>query len=172
MEKAARIINGLGRGRERSLARRRLRASHLGAPPAAEYQYYGIDISIPEPAPNLIEADLLASPIGFDDKRFDIVLAQGFFEYMGEFQRQKFAEIAELLNPGGTFVLTYVNFGHRDKEMYWPYNNVQPLGHFREDLHALFHDRKILPDLAQLEAFRAQPQALKAVNMHINANIP
>ena len=59
-------------------------------------EYYGIDIAIHDPAPNLIEADLPNTPIRFDGKRFDIVIAQGFFEYIGTFQARKFAEIWEL----------------------------------------------------------------------------
>ena len=55
------------------------------------------------------------------------MVAQGVFEYMGEFQRQKFAEIAEVLDRNGTFIVSYVNFGHRDREVYWPYNNMQPI---------------------------------------------
>ena len=77
-------------------------------------QYYGIDIAIHDPAPNLIEANLVNTPIRFDGKRFDIVIAQGFFEYMGTFQDQKFAEISQLLNDGGIFIVSYKNFGRRD----------------------------------------------------------
>ena len=49
-------------------------------------QYYGIDIAIHDPAPNLIEADFLEAPIRFDGKRFDMVVAQGVFEYVGNLQ--------------------------------------------------------------------------------------
>ena len=47
--------------------------------------YHGIDIAIHEPAPNLIEADFLENPISFHGRKFDIVLAQGIFEYVGTF---------------------------------------------------------------------------------------
>src|SRR5450755_4102425 len=83
LEKSARIISNLARGRERSLL-------DVGCGPAAlmhllppNIRYHGIDISIPVPGPNLIESDFLSSPIGFNGKKFDIVLAQGVFEYMG-----------------------------------------------------------------------------------------
>ena len=115
LEKSARIINRLARGK-------RITLLDVGCGPAAlmpllrsNIQYYGIDIAIHDPAPNLIEADLLNTPIRFDDKRFDIVIAQGFFEYVGTFQAQKFAEISQLLNDGGIFIASYVNFGHRDR---------------------------------------------------------
>ena len=62
-------------------------------------RYHGIDIAIHEQAPNLIEADIVKSPIRFGDQKFDIVLAQGFFEYVGDYQSQKFDEIAQLLAP-------------------------------------------------------------------------
>ena len=172
MEKAARIVTRLARGKERSLL-------DVGCGPATlmhllppNISYHGIDISIPNPGPNLIESDFLASPIGFDGKRFDIVLAQGVFEYMGEFQAQKFAEIAELLNPNGTFVLSYVNFGHRDKEIYWPYNNMQPFGDFRRDLMRYFTIERFFPTSHNWKHSEPNRRLIKAVNMHINANIP
>ena len=45
--------------------------------------YYGIDIAIQDPAPNLREADILKEPVGFGGRTFDIAVAQGLFEYMG-----------------------------------------------------------------------------------------
>ena len=55
--------------------------------------YYGIDIAIPESAPNLLEMNIVEEPISFHGKKFDLAVAQGMFEYVGEFQVQKFAEI-------------------------------------------------------------------------------
>jgi SAM-dependent methyltransferase len=107
--------------------------------------YYGIDIAIHEPAPNLREADLLQGPIKFDDKQFDIVVAQGLFEYLGEFQSVKFAEVRELLRPDGRFVVTYINFGQRNKQIYWPYSNVQPLSEFRGSLARSFRIDRSFP---------------------------
>ncbi len=83
--------------------------------------YYGIDIAVHEPAPNLLEADFLEVPIKFGDKQFDIVLAQGVFEYVGEFQSRKFAEISELLRQDGVFIVSYTNFGHRRTQIYAPF---------------------------------------------------
>ena len=84
LEKSARLINRLARGRERTLL-------DVGCGPATlmsllepNIKYYGIDIAIHDPAPNLIEADFLETPIRFDEKRFDIVLAQGVFRICGE----------------------------------------------------------------------------------------
>lgn len=134
MEKAARLINRLARGQERTLF-------DVGCGPATlmsllkpNIQYYGVDIAIQNPAPNLIEADFLETRIQFGDKRFDMVLAQGVFEYVGKYQSQKFAEIAQLLNKDGIFVVSYVNFDHRQKDVYWPYSNVQPFNDFRRSL--------------------------------------
>ncbi len=115
---------------------------------------------------------MLASPIAFGGKRFDIVLAQGFFEYMGEFQLQKFEEIAGILNPGGVFVLTYVNFSHRDKEVYWPYNNVQPLKHFRDDVRRYFKIERSFPTAHNWRHSEPNRKLLKAANIRINANVP
>ena len=115
IEKSARLISRLAGGRECSLL-------DIGCGPAAlmrmlppNVHYYGIDIAIQEPAPNLIESDILKNPIRFGDKRFDIIIAQGVFEYLGEVQSQKFAEIAEILNEDGTFIVSYTNFRHRKR---------------------------------------------------------
>jgi hypothetical protein len=43
-------------------------------------------IADPGPAPNLIEMDILEEPVSFRGKKFDVVEAQGLFEYAGEFQ--------------------------------------------------------------------------------------
>lgn len=145
LEKAARIINKLAWGRHCDLL-------DVGCGPATlarflkpNISYYGIDISIGQPAANLLEADLVKNPIRFEDKRFDIIIAQGFFEYVGTVQEQKFAEIADLLTENGKFLATYVNFGHRHREIYWPYSNVQPLGEFRGSLARHFAVERAFP---------------------------
>jgi SAM-dependent methyltransferase len=172
LEKCARMINRLAQGKECTLL-------DVGCGPATmmhllapNVQYYGIDIAIPDPAPNLIEADLLEAPIRFGDKHFDIVLAQGFFEYVGDFQSQKFAEIAQLLNGNGTFIVTYTNFGHRDKGTYWLYNNVQPLDDFRRSLARYFKVEKLIPTSHNWKHTEPNRKLLKAVNMPINVEVP
>ena len=66
-------------------------------------------------------------------------MAQGLFEYVGEYQSQKFAEVAAVvLSDDGKFVLTYQNFDHRQREIYWPYSNVQRPADFRSDLGRFF----------------------------------
>ena len=141
----AREVRRITRGRECDLL-------DLGCGPAAlaglmppGVHYHGIDIAIPEPAPNLIELDIIEEPISFRGQTFDVVVAQGLFEYVGKFQSQKFAEIAGLLNDGGKFILTYQNFAHRKKEIYWPYSNVQPPDDFRKDLSRFFKIERSYP---------------------------
>lgn len=172
LEKASRIVNRLARGRECSLL-------DVGCGPAAlqpllrpNIRYHGIDIAIQDPAPNLLEGDFLESPIGFRGQMFDLVIAQGFFEYAGNLQAQKFAEIAKILNRTGTFIVTYVNFGHRDREIYWPYSNVQPLADFRQGLLAHFDIRRSFPTSHNWNHAEPRRRLIKAGNMHLNANIP
>ena len=172
LEKSARVINRLARGRRCTLL-------DVGCGPATlmsllgpNIQYYGIDIAIHDPAPNLIEADFLETPIRFDDKRFDIILAQGVFEYMGNFQAQKFAEIAGLLNDRGIFVVSYVNFNHRERYIYEPYSNVQTLNDFRQSLAQHFQIHKFFPTSHNWNHSEPNRKLLKAANMHININIP
>jgi SAM-dependent methyltransferase len=172
LEKAARIVNRLA-GDKRSML------LDVGCGPAAlmpllrpNIQYYGIDIAIHDPAPNLIEADFLEAPIQFDDKRFDIVVAQGVFEYVGDFQAQKFAEISRLLNDDGKFLVSYVNFGHRDRNIYWPYSNVQALNDFRKSLAQYFEINSSFPTSHNWGHSEPKRKLIKAANMHINMHVP
>ncbi len=172
MEKAARLINRLAGARERTLL-------DVGCGPATlmtllkpNIRYHGIDIAIQEPAPNLIEQDFLETPIRFGGKRFDIILAQGVFEYVGKFQSQKFAEIAQLLNKDGIFVVSYVNFDHRQKDVYWPYSNVQPFNDFRSSLAESFEIHRYFPTSYNWNHWEPGRKLLRAANMHININIP
>jgi SAM-dependent methyltransferase len=172
LEKAARIVNRLARDKRSTLL-------DVGCGPAAlmsllrsNIQYYGIDIAIHDPAPNLIEADFLQMPVRFDDKRFDIVIAQGVFEYVGAFQAQKFTEISQLLNDGGTFIVSYVNFDHRNKSVYWPYSNVQALDDFRQNLAQYFEIKKSFPTSHNWQHSEPKRKVIKAANRYINFNIP
>jgi SAM-dependent methyltransferase len=172
LEKSARIINRLAR-------RKSCRLLDVGCGPATlmpllrpNIQYYGIDIAIHDPAPNLIETDILETPIRFGDKRFDIILAQGIFEYIGSFQAQKFTEIARLLNDRGIFIVSYVNFGHRDRNIYWPYSNVQTLDEFRRSLAQVFKIHRFFPTSHSWNHSEPNRKLLKAANMNINIKIP
>jgi SAM-dependent methyltransferase len=172
LEKAARMINKLARHKECALL-------DVGCGPATlmrllspNIHYYGIDIAIQFQAPNLIEADLIETPIRFGDKRFDIILAQGFFEYVGDFQSQKFAEIAQILNGNGTFIVTYTNFGHREKGAYWLYNNVQSLEDFRKSLTRYFKIHRSFPTSHNWKHTEPTRGLIKTVNMPLNVEIP
>jgi cyclopropane fatty-acyl-phospholipid synthase-like methyltransferase len=172
LEKTVRLIGKLAAGRECTLL-------DIGCGPAAlmrllpaGIRYHGIDIAIAEPAPNLIEADLLTAPIKFSDQRFDIVVAQGVFEYLGEFQSQKFAEIAELLRPDGKFLVTYTNFGHRKRYVYPAFSNIQPLADFRRDLARHFEVERFFPVSHNWKHGHPSRRLLKAVNMPVNVSLP
>jgi SAM-dependent methyltransferase len=172
LEKSARLINRLAQGKETTLLDVGCGPATLMRLLAPNVHYYGIDIAIPDPTPNLIEADLLETPIRFGDKRFDVVLAQGFFEYVGDFQSQKFAEIAQLLNGNGTFIVSYTNFGHRDRGTYWLYNNVQSVDDFRGSLTRYFKIHKFFPTSHNWKRTEPTRNLIKAVNMPINVKIP
>jgi SAM-dependent methyltransferase len=172
IEKSARLISRLARGRECLLL-------DIGCGPAAlmrllppNVHYYGIDIAMQEPAPNLLESDILTKPIRFGDKRFDIVIAQGVFEYLGKFQQQKFAEIAEILSDNGMFIVSYTNFGHRKPVIYHAFSNVVSLEEFRSDLARYFDIRRCFPFSHNWKHGQPARKLVKAVNMHVNANIP
>ncbi|MGH9354805.1 MAG: class I SAM-dependent DNA methyltransferase [Terriglobia bacterium] len=172
MAKAARIANRIARKRECDLL-------DVGCGPAAlrrllheNIHYYGIDIAIHNPAPNLLQADFLESPIGFAGKKFDIILAQGVFEYVGSFQSQKFSEVAQLLNENGRFVVSYVNFDHRNRQLYWPYSNVQSFHDFRESLAQFFHVDRFFPTSHRWHHDEPKGRFMPLIQRCINVNVP
>lgn len=138
MRKIARLVRSQARDQQCRLLDVGCGPSTLAKILPPNVHYYGIDISIPVPAANLIEADILEQQIDFHGMKFDFVVMQGVFEYMGEHQSQKFAEIANMLTEKGKFILTYVNFDHRQREIYRTYNNVQRPTDFRGDLSRFF----------------------------------
>jgi SAM-dependent methyltransferase len=172
LRKSAQIVTALAGDRECTLL-------DIGCGPAtlmsllpANIEYYGIDIAIQAPAPNLREADLIESPIAFSGKRFDIVTALGLFEYVGKVQSQKFSEIAQLLNDSGKFIVSYTNFGHRKKRIYEAFSNVQPLDSFQQSLGCYFTIEKSFPASHNWKHSQPSRKLIKTVNMHVNANIP
>ena len=134
--------------------------------------YYGIDIAIHEPASNLLEYDFLEAPISFNGKRFDIVLAQGVFEYVGTLQDQKFAEISSLLKDDGRFVVSYVNFDHRARSIYWPYSNIQSMSAFRRSLSAHFKIERSFPTSHNWHHSEPGKRLLQSVQLPMTVNVP
>jgi cyclopropane fatty-acyl-phospholipid synthase-like methyltransferase len=172
MVKVARIARSLAGGRQCDLL-------DVGCGPAAlagllpdNVRYHGIDIAIQQPAPNLVEMDILESPISFRGMKFDLVVAQGIFEYCGEYQSQKFAEIKELLKDDGKFVVTYMNFTHRKKRNYGPYSNVQSPEDFSRDLARDFVIGRSFPGAHNWNHSLPNRKILKIVQLHLNVNVP
>lgn len=171
-EKTAQMVDRLAGGRACTLL-------DVGCGPAAlmrvlppNVQYYGIDIAIQNPAPNLIEADFLESQIRFGDKRFDFITALGVFEYVGDFQSQKFDEIAQLLTEDGRFIVSYWNFSHRNASIYWAFSNVRSLDDFRKSLAQHFNIDRSFPASHNWKHGWPGRKLNKAINMQVNMNIP
>lgn len=172
LAKAARIVNQLSQGKHCNLL-------DVGCGPATlaglldkNIEYYGIDIAIHRPAPNLRQSDFLAEPIHFDKKRFDIIVAQGVFEYVGRFQAEKLAEIRQLLKPRGYFLVSYVNFDHLHRRIYEPYSNVQSFREFRASLEREFKIKRCLPTSYHWYHREPNREWLKAIQMRVNITIP
>lgn len=172
LRKSAHIINSIAGREEQQLL-------DVGCGPGTlmrllrpNIHYHGIDIAIQDPAPNLIESDILEQPIRFEGSPFNIISALGVFEYVAASQEEKFEEIAELLSERGRFVLTYTNFGHRDKRIFEAFSNVQPLGEFRQSLARHFIIDRCFPTSYNWHGGQPNRRALKAANMYVKANIP
>jgi SAM-dependent methyltransferase len=172
LEKSARIVNRIARGRSCTLLDVGCGGAALRPLIRPNIEYYGIDMAIHDPAPNLIEADFLEAPIPFADKRFDIVMAQGVFEYVGDFLPWIFSEIARLLNATGIFIGSYVNFDHHDRFIYWPYSNVQSVDQFKRSLAHHFQIRRFFPTSHNWNHSEPSRKLARAANMYFNGNVP
>ncbi len=172
MRKVARVVNRFAGGKA-------CRLLDIGCGPATlrslldpNIAYHGIDIAIQQPSPGLVERDLLQEPIRSDHAPFDLIVAQGFFEYMADAQSQKFAEIADLLAPDGWFVVTYVNFDHRRPAHYTPYSNVQGLGEFQRSLTGHFAVERRIPTAHNWNHSEPGQWFVRVPNMYIEVNLP
>jgi SAM-dependent methyltransferase len=136
--------------------------------------YYGMDIAIHNPSPNLLEMDISQNVIRFGDKTFDLIMAGGFFEYMGGLQRIKLSEIQRILKKDGKFVVTFLNFSHLNDRLCDNsiYNNIQGVQDFERDLEMFFKvDRWFT---SSLNWHRSEPRRkfLRKLEMPLAMNIP
>jgi SAM-dependent methyltransferase len=172
LRKSARLINRLAGPRACSLLDVGCGPATLGALLSPRIEYFGIDIAIQAPAPNLQEVDFLESPIGFAGRKFDFIVAQGVFEYVGEHQDKKFAEIAELLTDDGRFIASYVNFDHRARDIYWPYSNVRSFDDFRGSLASHFKVRRYIPTSHNWGHSEPGNKLISTPNLYLNFTLP
>ncbi|MGB2677988.1 MAG: class I SAM-dependent methyltransferase [Candidatus Acidiferrum sp.] len=172
LRKCAQIINGMAGNKECTLL-------DVGCGPAAlqpllkpTISYYGIDIAIHEPAAHLRELDTAREPIAFDNKRFDFVVALGFFEYMGYQQDRKFEEIRTILKDDGKFMMSYINFGHLGRKVWPNYNNVQPIAEMTRSLNEVFQVERRFPASHHWRQKQPGKSSFPALQMRVNFNIP
>ena len=172
LRKCARLVNRLAHGRACTLL-------DVGCGPAALNQlldpgisYYGLDLAIHEPASYLREADFAQNRISFDERHFDFIVAMGVFEYMGQKQSQKLEEIKGILNEDGKFIMSYINFGHFRRQIWPNYNNVQPIAEMTKCLENVFRVERRLPVSHHWRQKQPGKNALPAIQMHLNFNIP
>lgn len=135
-------------------------------------RYHGIDIAVPTPAPHLLEMDILADPIRFSDLTFDVIVAQGLFEYVGQLQSQKLGEIAALLKPDGTFIVTYTNFAHRNTSYYYAFSNVQRPEEFRADLRRHFEIKRHYAGSHNWNHGQPNKSFMRLAQARLNVDIP
>ncbi len=172
LRKCGRIVNAIAQGRKCDLLDIGCGPATLRSVLADNIRYYGIDLAIHIPADYLLEVDILKAPIAFGTMTFDIVVAQGVFEYVGSQQAEKLGEIAEILRPDGTFIVTYTNFAHRDSRMFEAYSNIQPLRDFKQDLARYFRIRRSFPTSHNWHGGQPWRRTPMAVNRPITPTIP
>ena len=172
LAKAARIVNRLAQDKTCELLDVGCGPTTLAGLLNKNVRYYGIDIAIHHPASNLLQTDFIAGPIQFGARQFDLVVAQGVFEYVGRFQAQKLAEIKQLLRDRGVFIVSYVNFNHLHRRIYEPYSNVQSFEEFRTSLQRTFRIDQCFPTSYHWYHREPNREWLKAIQMRINLRIP
>lgn len=172
LRKCAKVVNELAGDRSCTLL-------DVGCGPAAlrpllnrNVTYYGMDIAIHQPAGYLRELDFSQNRIDFDGMRFDFITAMGFFEYMGQHQNQKFAEIRDILSDDGQFIMTYINFGHYRRQVWPNYNNVQSIAEMTCSLEQFFHVERRFPASHHWRQKQPGKNSLPGLQMHLNFNIP
>jgi SAM-dependent methyltransferase len=172
LRKCARIVNAVAQGR-------RCDVLDVGCGPATlmslldkNISYYGIDLAIQKPAPNLRETDILKEPVAFGDMSFDVVVAQGLFEYMADRQSQKFNEIAQILRENGTFVVSYTNFSHSDARLFKAFSNVRTVQSFQQDLERYFRVERRFPGSHNWHGGQPTRRVIVAANKYVSFNIP
>lgn len=172
LRKCAEILNKLADDRECTLL-------DVGCGPGAlrsllnpNIKYHGIDIAIHEPVGYFREFDIAHEPIAFGDKRFDFVVAFGFFEYMGQLQDRKFKEIRRILKDEGKFMMSYVNFGHFRRKIWPNYNNVRSTQEMTKSLNEVFQVDKRFPASHHWRQKQPGKNSLPALQMRVNFNIP
>ncbi len=172
LRKCARFINEFAGNRECCLL-------DIGCGPAAlrpllnsNVSYYGIDIAIHNPAEYLREFDTARETIAFDKRRFDFVVAMGFFEYMGNQQKEKFEEIRQILKEDGKFLMSYINFGHFRRKVWPNYNNIQSTIEMTEGLNEVFNVERRFPASHHWRQKQPGKSSLPGLQMQVNFNIP
>jgi SAM-dependent methyltransferase len=172
LRKCARLVNVVARGRECDLLDVGCGPGTLMGSLDKKINYYGIDLAIHQPAANLREADILKMPIAFGDMSFDIIVAQGLFEYLADLQSQKFSEIVRILRGNGAFIVTYTNFSHRDARIFEAFSNVRKMADFQQDLERYFRIEKRFPVSHNWHGGQPTRKVAMAANEHVNVNIP
>jgi len=173
LKKCARVVNQMAGDRECTLL-------DVGCGPAAlrpllrpNVQYHGIDIAIHQQGASwLRERDIAQETIAWDNKRFDFVVALGFFEYMGHQQKRKFEEIRNILKDDGKFMMSYINFGHIRHKVWPNYNNVQSRAGMKNGLEEVFTVENSFPASHNWRQKQPGKRTLPGLQMRINFTIP
>ena len=171
LRKCARLLQDIMQGRRYDLLDVGCGPATLRTLLGSNVNYYGLDIAIHESVPYLLETDLARNPISFKDKRFDIVVALGLFEYIGPHQDQKFLEISRILKRDGKFIMSYLNWRHFRKPVYPTCNNIQPISEVTKSLQRVFQLEKCFPTSHHWR-FKQPGQNAGPIQMRLDLNIP
>lgn len=173
LKKCARIVNGIAKRMEQC------DLLDVGCGPAAlrgmldaNVNYHGLDVALHERSLHLLEREFVTQAIAFNDKRFDVVVALGVFEYMGTREHEKLLEIRDLLKPGGRFIMSYINFSHFRRQIWPAYNNIQTIAEMRASLRTVFNIERSSPVSHHWRHRQPGKRAIPAIQLRLDWNIP
>lgn len=137
-----------------------------------DINYFGIDIAPHSNEPNIRELDIANSVIQFDERKFDVIVVSGLFEYLGEKHVEKMKEISNILKDRGIFIVTFSNMEHIKKPNYPSWNNFDSISVFKGNLEKHFQVMNYFPAYHNIKYTEITNGIGKKLAHKINFNIP
>ncbi|MGE7999173.1 class I SAM-dependent methyltransferase [Lysinibacillus sp. NPDC093190] len=137
-----------------------------------DLNYFGIDIAPHSKEPNIKELDIANSVIQFDERKFDVIVSSGLFEYLGDKHIEKMNEISNILEDRGIFIVSFSNMKHIKKPNYPSWNNSESISVFKSNLEKNFRVIDYFPAYHNTKYTEISNGFWKKLARKININIP
>lgn len=171
LEKIAKIINGKSK-RSADLLDIGCGTATLSNLIREDINYFGIDIAPHTKESNIKELDIVNSVIKFDERKFDVIVASGIFEYLGGYHKEKMHEISGILEEEGFFIVSFSNMKHIKKPKYSSWNNYDGISDFKKNLEEYFKVIDYYPAYHNIKYDEISNAFGKYLARKININLP